>query len=126
MSEPLLLGVDLGTGSAKALVMDLAANAVGAGTAHYAVRSPEPGWAESDPAEWWEGVVEAVGQAVGERGRDVVAMGLSGQMHGVVLSRASGHVLRPAVIWADTRSTSYIGDYERLDEDLKRRLANPF
>src|SRR5215210_6713410 len=100
----MLLGLDLGTSSVKALLMDENGDAVGEGSAPYPVRAPRPGWAESSPEEWWVAVLEATGAAVGGRGGEVAALGLSGQMHGVVLADDGGLPLRPAVLWADARS----------------------
>ena len=121
----MLLGLDLGTGSVKALLMEENGDAVGEGSASYPVRAPRPGWAESSPDEWWAAVLEATEAAVGLRGADVAALGLSGQMHGVVLADEGGLPLRPAVLWADARSGTGLEAYRELDEDLLRRLANP-
>jgi xylulokinase len=100
----MLLGLDLGTSSVKALLMGEGGEAVGEGSAPYEVRTPRPGWAESSPDEWWDAVLEATWSAVGGRGAGVTALGLSGQMHGVVLADEGGSPLRPAVLWADARS----------------------
>ncbi len=121
----MLLGLDLGTGSVKALLMDEDGGVRGEGSASYAVSSPHPGWAESDPEEWWEAVSPAVRAAVGGRGGEVSSLGLSGQMHGVVLSDGVGSVLRPAVLWADGRSDGELVAYRRLGEETLRSLANP-
>ncbi|HET6658861.1 MAG TPA: xylulokinase [Rubrobacter sp.] len=121
----MLLGLDLGTSSVKALLMDEDGAILGEDSASYAVRAPRPGWAESSPEDWWVAVLEATGAAVGRRGAGVTALGLSGQMHGVVLVDELGLPLRPAVIWADARSGAELEAYRRLDEDLCRRLANP-
>ena len=121
----MLLGLDLGTGSAKALLLAEDGAVLGEGSAPYAVRSPRPGWAESRPEDWWEAVAAAARDAVGGRGADVAAIGLSGQMHGVVLSDAGGRPLRPAVLWADSRSGGELAAYRGLDPDLRRLLANP-
>ncbi len=121
----MLLGLDLGTGSVKALLMDEDGVMRGEGSASYAVSSPRPGWAESDPEEWWEAVSPAVRAAVGARGGEVSALGLSGQMHGVVLSDGVGSVLRPAVLWADGRSDGELAAYRELDGETLRSLANP-
>jgi xylulokinase len=121
----LLLGIDLGTGSVKALLVQEDGSAAGEGSAPYRVRSPRPGWAESSPEDWWAAVLEATAAAVGRRGPEVTALGLSGQMHGVVLVDQRGVPLRPAILWADTRSGDELAAYQRLDEDLRRRLANP-
>src|SRR3712207_4195563 len=100
----MLFGLDLGTSSAKALLLDENGEALGEGSASYPVRSPRSGWAESSPEDWWNAVVEAKRAAVGQRGAEVTAIGLSGQMHGVVLTDDRGRPPRPAILWADTRS----------------------
>ena len=74
----MLLGIDLGTSSVKALLMDEAGTALGQGATPYPVRSPRPGWAESSPEDWWASVLEATGTAVGRHGLEVTAVGLSG------------------------------------------------
>jgi xylulokinase len=121
----MLLGLDLGTSSVKALLMEDSGDAVGEGSAPYPVRVPRPGWAESSPDEWWAAVLEATEAAVGRRGAEVTALGLSGQMHGVVLADEGSLPLRPAILWADARSAAGLDAYRGLDEDLRRRLANP-
>ncbi|HLL98910.1 MAG TPA: xylulokinase [Rubrobacteraceae bacterium] len=121
----MLLGLDLGTSSVKALLMAEDGDTIGEGSASYPVRSPHPGWAESFPEDWWNAVVEATQAAVGPHGSEVGAIGLSGQMHGVVLADDRGHPLRPAILWADTRSAEQLATYRGLDEDARERLANP-
>jgi xylulokinase len=121
----MLLGLDLGTSSVKALLLDEGGAVLGENSASYAVRAPRPGWAESSPEDWWEAVLEATAAAVGRRGAEVTALGLSGQMHGVVLADELGLPLRPAILWADARSSAELAAYRRLDDDLSRRLANP-
>ncbi len=125
MTPACFLGLDLGTGSVKALLMAEDGDAVGEGSAAYQVRSPHPGWAESNPEDWWDAVVEATRAATGDRALEVAAVGLSGQMHGVVLADDRGRPSRPAVLWADTRSGDQLGAYRALDEDARERLANP-
>src|ERR687894_352056 len=121
----MFLGLDLGTSSLKALLLDEGGAPLGEGSASYAVRAPRAGWAESSPEDWWAAVLEATTAAVGRRGAEVKALGLSGQMHGVVLADELGLPLRSAVLWADARSGAELAAYRRLDEDLGRRLANP-
>src|SRR5919112_3398050 len=121
----MLLGLDLGTSSIKALLLSEDGAVLGEGSASYAVRAPRPGWAESSPEEWWEAVVEATASAVGRLGAEVTTIGLSGQMHGVVLTDERGLPLRPAVLWADARSCGELAAYRELAGDLDRRLANP-
>jgi xylulokinase len=120
-----LLGLDLGTSSVKALLLAEDGAVLGEGTASYMVRAPHPGWAESSPEDWWEAVLEASAAAVGRRGTEVTTLGLSGQMHSVVLVDDLGLPLRPAILWADARSGRELASYRALDEELGRRLANP-
>ena len=121
----MLLGLDLGTGSVKALLIDTSGTVLGEGGASYPVRSPRPGWAEIGPRDWWEACARAVRTALGGRGASVQALGLSDQMHSVDLSDAAGRLLRPAVLWADTHSAGLLDRYRGLDTDLLRALANP-
>jgi xylulokinase len=121
----MLLGLDLGTGSVKALLLDEGGAVCGEGSASYPIHAPRPGWAESSPEDWWEAVLEATAIAVGPRGYEVKAIGLSGQMHGVVLAGGGGRPLRPAVLWADARSGTHLSAYRGLAADLQSRLANP-
>lgn len=122
----MLLGVDLGTSSAKAVLVDPEGRIVREGSAPYEVHRPQPGWAESDPDDWWRGARDAIRQAVADQRSAVTAIGLSGQMHGVVLSDAEGQALRPAILWADTRSTHELEVYRQLDERRRHMLANPY
>src|SRR5918997_3641879 len=121
----MLLGIDLGTGSAKALLLAADGTAAGEASSSYPVRAPHPGWAESEPMDWWSGVGEAVRKAVGDRTDRVQAIALSGQMHGVVLASESGQPLRPAILWADTRSSATLNTYHSLDAAILERLGNP-
>ncbi len=121
----MFLGLDLGTGSVKALVLDEGGEVHGEGSAPCRVGAPSPGWAESDPHDWWAAAAEAARSAIGLQGEEIEAVGLSGQMHGVVLADNTGRPVRPAVTWADTRSREQLEAYERLGTDLRRRLGNP-
>ncbi|GDX32018.1 sugar kinase [Actinomycetes bacterium] len=97
------LGIDLGTGSVKAAVVE-AAGSILAESAHgYPVVAPQPGWAESDPATWLAAVRAAAGAVLGAQQPE--AVGFSGQMHGIVVTDADLQPLRPAILWADARST---------------------
>src|SRR3712207_1798113 len=121
----MFLGLDLGTGSVKALVLDEGGEVRGEGSAPCRVGAPSPGWAESDPRDWWDAASKAVQTAIGLQGAEIEAVGLSGQMHGVVLADNSGRPVRPAVTWADTRSREQLQAYERLGTDLRRRVGDP-
>jgi xylulokinase len=121
----MLLGIDLGTGSVKALVLSGDGAVLGEASQAYDVQSPQPGWAESQPPQWWSAMAIAVRQAVQSHAEQIQAIGLSGQMHGVVLADATGMPLRSAILWADTRSSPMLETYRQLDPTLQQRLANP-
>lgn len=100
------LGLDVGTGGSRAVVIDTAGSIVAAATVeHQPFASPHPGWAEQDPRDWWrasEAAIRAVLTTV--EPQSIKAIGLSGQMHGSVLLDASDESLRPALIWCDQRT----------------------
>ena len=121
----MFLGIDLGTRSLKALVLDVDGSIVGTGLAEYPMTTPQPGWAESDPQGWWEATGTAVHAAAGPHASEIAAVGVCGQMHGVVLSDDAGDPLRPAILWADGRSRRQLESYSALSAEQRRRLANP-
>ena len=121
----MLLGIDLGTSSVKALLMTASGTVLGEASSGYPVRSPQPSWAESDPQDWWAAVAIAVRAAVAEHRQSVTAIGLSGQMHGVVLCDVVGTALYPAILWADARSTGLLERYQTLEQSWRDRLGNP-
>lgn len=120
------LGIDLGTSSVKVLLLRPDGTVAGQGAAGYPVEHPHPGWSETDPGAWWAAVVAAAGQArVGVPGTAVAAIGLSGQMHGLVATTAAGHPVRPALLWSDARAGSQAAAYRSLPQSALTRLANP-
>src|SRR5256886_2392527 len=121
----MFLGIDVGTSSLKAVVLDVDGSVVGTGSATYPVTTPQPGWAESDPQAWWEAAATAVHEATGALAADVAAVGLCGQMHGVVLSDDAGEPLRAAILWADGRARGQLEAYNALRAEQRRQLANP-
>ena len=104
--DDMLLGIDLGTSSAKAVFFGTDGSVVGEDGEVYGIDSPRPGWAEQDPEIWWNAVAKAVRKAKKAIPGPfhLSGMGISGQMHGLVCLDRSKKVLRPAVIWADQRS----------------------
>jgi xylulokinase len=102
-----VIGIDASTTATKAVLIDESGAVAAVGASEYAFEVPQPGWAEQDPALWWDGAVAAVRSVLastGVRGEDVVAVGLTGQMHGLVLLDAADTVLRPAILWNDQRT----------------------
>jgi xylulokinase len=103
-----LLGIDVGTGGTRAVIIDDAGRVVGSVSAeHEPFASPETGWAEQDPRDWWLALTRAVKSVLAESNvsaDEIGGVGFSGQMHGAVLLDASYEVVRPALIWCDQRT----------------------
>jgi xylulokinase len=121
-----VLGIDLGTSQVKALVMTPDGEILGRGRAGYRVVSPGEGLAETDPAEWWRATVAAVREALADASADieVAAVGVDGQMHGVVLADADGAAVRPGILWLDRRAEAEAARYGELPAELTRPLGN--
>jgi xylulokinase len=104
------LGIDVGTGGSRALVVDRDGKVLASATADHApFRSPHSGWAEQDPEDWWRAAVDAVRAVLAPVTvdvADIAAVGLTGQMHGAVLLDDAGRSLRPALIWCDQRTNA--------------------
>ncbi len=103
----LFLGLDVSTTGAKALLIDEKGGVVSSATSPLTLSTPHPLWSEQDPRDWWAGMAKSISQALeqaGVAGSAVTAVGLTGQMHGLVLLDAQGEVLRPAILWNDQRT----------------------
>ncbi|MEQ1642322.1 MAG: xylulokinase [Pyrinomonadaceae bacterium] len=102
------LGIDIGTGGSRAVLIDDTGRVKASATAeHSPFASPQIGWAEQDPSDWWRAAVEAIRgvlAADGVRADEIGCIGLSGQMHGSVLLDDADRVLRPALLWCDQRT----------------------
>jgi xylulokinase len=125
------LGIDVGTGGTRALVIDAQGKVVASASAeHENFASPRPGWAEQDPRDWWRACGEAVRNALqssGVRAEEVACVGFSGQMHGAVLLDSSDEVVRSAIIWCDQRSEAQSRELEEMfgRDTLIRLTCNP-
>lgn len=102
------LGIDVGTGGTRALLLNETGQVVaGCTEAHAEMRMEKPLWAEQDPNDWWRATqlaIRGVLQQAGAVGSQVKGIGFSGQMHGLVMLDAQGKVIRPSLIWCDQRS----------------------
>ena len=115
-----VLGVDVSTTATKAVLVDETGAVSAAGASQYGFEVPRPLWSEQSPALWWDGAVAAIRSALataGLSGADVAAIGLTGQMHGLVLLDDADEVLRPAILWNDQRTSA--------ECDLIRRAVGP-
>jgi xylulokinase len=117
-----LVGLDVGTSGARAIVVDEEGNVVAEASADYPLMSPRPGWSEQDPEDWWRSAKEALGKVTVGVDDEVIGLGLTGQMHGSVFLDPSDEVIRPALLWNDHRTgeqceeiTAAVGE-ERLIE----------
>ncbi|HTT32966.1 MAG TPA: xylulokinase [Methylomirabilota bacterium] len=112
-----LLGIDVGTGGTRAIVTDYGGRVVSSATAdHQPFASPQIGWAEQQPEDWWRATCLAVRQALAQAnltGKDIACMGFSGQMHGAVLLDERDAIVRPAIIWCDVRTDKQCRDLTR-------------
>ena len=105
----LLIGLDIGTSGAKALLCDADGRVLATATAEYPLHTPQPLWSEQDPADWWRGARQALREVVARAGGDaarIAGLGLTGQMHGAVFLDAEGQVIRPALLWNDQRTAA--------------------
>lgn len=120
-----LLGIDIGTSAAKAVLTDERGVILAVGSSEYAVSRPRPGWSEQDPEQWWSAACAAVAEAMRKadlRAKDVRAIGLSGQMHGSVLldrkvaasGGREGRAVRPALLWNDQRTAAECARIEAI------------
>jgi xylulokinase len=102
------LGIDVGTGGTRALVIDETGKLIASATEeHKPFASPQIGWAEQDPEDWWRACGLAVRKVLAQgrlRGDQISCVGFSGQMHGAVMLDEKGRVVRPALIWCDVRT----------------------
>lgn len=116
---PLFMGIDISTTGAKALLIDETGAVVASATTPLSLSTPRPLWSEQNPHDWWQGVANSVRTAIAQSGaapEQIVAIGLTGQMHGLVLLGEGGDVLRPAILWNDQRTAAEC-------EEIRRRVG---
>lgn len=116
-----LLGIDIGTTGVKALLIDETGGIAARAFEEYPLLTPRPGWAEQEPEDWWRAVVSSIRKIIAETGEAsaIAAIGLSGQMHGLVPLDGNNRPLRPAILWCDQRT---FRECEFIDSLLGPRL----
>ncbi|RYG68426.1 xylulokinase, partial [bacterium] len=123
-----LLGIDIGTSGTKVIAIDESGKLAASASAHYELSTPRPLWAEQNALDWWEATCKCCREIVAQIGADEIAgVGLSGQMHGLVMLDAAHEVLRPAILWCDQRTAAEC-DWitEKVGKDLLvSETANP-
>jgi xylulokinase len=105
----IFIGIDSSTTATKALLMDERGDVLGVASSEYTYETPHPLWSEQEPSLWWQGTVQSIRDVLNKTGVDasqVKGIGLTGQMHGLVLLDENGGVLRPAILWNDQRTAS--------------------
>jgi xylulokinase len=116
VAEACFLGIDVSTTGSKALLLDGRGGVLAATTTPHTLQAPRPLWSEQDPSEWWQAVqvsVRRVLEKTGRAGESVRAVGLTGQMHGLVLLDNHGGVVRPAILWNDQRAQAECDEIHR-------------
>ena len=101
-----LLGLDVGTSAIKGVAIDEEGHVLATANAEYPLSRPQPGWAEQDPDDWWHAAEDVLGRL------PEGPIGLSGQMHGLVVLDADQHPLRPAILWNDQRTAAECAEIE--------------
>ncbi len=121
------LGIDLGTSEVKALVIDEQGEMVATHSAPLTIQRPKAHWSEQSPQAWWEAtnyLIEALREKCADHWSAIKAIGLSGQMHGAVLLDEQDEVIRPAILWNDTRCHEECAELEAAAPELHRVAGN--
>lgn len=122
------LGIDLGTSGLKLTLVGASGSVLGEAEQSYEVRAPAPGYAESRPTDWTDALDRAAGQlsaSLSDGAPRLSAVGVTGQMHGVVLADRGGVPVRPALLWPDQRASAVLHQWQALPEGVRDRLSNP-
>jgi xylulokinase len=106
----MLVGLDVGTTGVKAIAISPDGDVLASATREYPLSTPSPGWAEQDPDDWWRAAESALEEV--SSGRELAGIGLSGQMHGLVVLDAADRVIRPAILWNDQRTAAECAEIE--------------
>ena len=125
-----LLGIDVGTSATKTVLFDENGRVTASASQEYPLYQPENGWAEQRPEDWADAVLNTIKEVISQSGAgkdDVKGIGISGQMHGLVMLDEMGEVIRPSIIWCDQRTGAEVEDMLKImpREEWIRITANP-
>lgn len=125
-----VLGIDIGTSGTKTVLFNESGESIASALEEYPLSQPEIGWAEQDPRDWWNAVVVSIRKVISKSNvkvEDIKGIGLSGQMHGLVMLDKNGEVLRPSIIWCDQRTSEECDEITQKvgRERLIEITANP-
>ncbi len=121
-----LLGIDIGTSSIKAMLLEEKAGVIAVKKSEYDVMIPDTNWAEQKPEIWWEGLLKVLtsfreNEMTKEAFNSIVGIGFSGQMHGLVCINQDGVPIRPAIIWLDQRSSNIVKKINAQIDDITQK-----
>lgn len=121
------MGIDLGTSGVKVLLIDENGEVVSKGEEEYPLYTPNPGWTEQDPQEWWSATKIAIRKAIKDvNPNEIKGIGLTGQMHGSVFLDDGGNVIRPCILWNDQRTYREVEEImDRFRDKVVEWIANP-
>jgi xylulokinase len=111
------MGIDVSTTGSKALIIDSAGRVIGVQSSSHTLSTPRPLWSEQDPEDWWQATIKSIRAVLAQTGiqpGDIAAVGLTGQMHGLVLLDVNGKVLRPAILWNDQRTQAQCDEIHKI------------
>lgn len=122
-----LIGIDIGTSGTKSVLFDVEGNVIASALEEYPLYQPENGWAEQNPEDWWQAVCKTLKVITASAEGEICGVGLSGQMHGLVMLDEDGEVIRNSIIWCDGRTAKECEEIENLVgyDKLIEITANP-
>lgn len=125
-----VIGIDLGTSGTKTVLFDEHGGIIASALVEYPMAQPQNGWAEQEPSDWWNASVTTIREIIekgGVNAEDIVSLGISGQMHGLVMLDEKNEVIRPSIIWCDQRTAKECEEIEARvgKERLIEITANP-
>lgn len=130
MTNSVYLGIDLGTSAVKVLAMSAEGKVLSKGSAEYPTHSPQPGWSEQSPEDWWRATCEATRHVMAElKGAQISGVSFSGQLNGFVLTDEEDVPVHDALIWLDIRATEVSADMATSDGsrilEISRNQVSP-